>query len=37
VLRLETTGGGGLILSGNIRPSLAPPAVPAADDLGPAD
>jgi hypothetical protein len=32
VLRLETTGRGGMILSGDVRPSVAPPSAPAAED-----
>jgi hypothetical protein len=31
VLRLETTGSGGMILSGDVRPSLTPPSAPSED------
>jgi hypothetical protein len=32
VLRVETAGSGGMILSGDIRPLLAAPSEPSADD-----
>jgi hypothetical protein len=32
VLRLETTGSGGMIMSGDVRPMLAPPSAPPDDD-----
>jgi len=32
VLRIETAGSGGMVLSGDIRPLLAAPSVPSTDD-----
>ena len=32
VLRVETTGSGGMIMSGDIRPLLAAPSAPSTDD-----